>query len=513
VATWIEQGSRGLAHAVMGDFPTFADALFEVVDNPLDYRRGRHLEIDITIQKDHDFIAVEDRGGEGMDDDGVADWLKWGTGHPHVDSDIGQYHKGGKAACGYLADSIVILTRRAGTKEVWRFEDLHWKSRTEWAIYPDPEPYSGPIPEHLAKLPIEQGFTRLELSGLEDRRYNVEKLRWLIGNTYRRLINDRHLTIRLNTKVVEAQKLPMSSAFAPRSDEVRLASGRKVRVWVGRLERDALKDGVNRVQGGVRLLYQGRLIAEGEYFGNNLGGQGQLASLIGEADLNHVPPLSNKTGFKQSTPEWEEVDAALHDWLAPIITEFRRAAEAQPVTREERKRAAQVQRQLTEAFRQLRTEPGSGPDRSEDESAQGGRRPPRRKRDHAAGPLLGGTNRSPTPKTEAPADAVGVLERLARRLKRGNEAPPIELTDLDPSVRSEALRRGDTVVKVLINRLFPVYAELRGHEAYLAETALIELLKPTVDERIPVGEFINDLNRALDAWWKVSQDAAHDEAA
>lgn len=335
----------------------------------------------------------------------------------------------------------------------------------------------------------------------------------MIGNTYRRLIEDRHLTIRLNGKVVEAQKLPMSSAFAQRSADVRLASGRKVRVWVGRLERDALKDGVNRVQGGVRLLYQGRLIAEGEYFGNNLGGQGQLASLIGEADLNHVPPLSNKTGFKRSTPEWEEVDSALHDWLAPIITEFRRAAESQPITREERKKVAQLQRHLTEAFRHLRTEPGSGPDRSDVDGDQGGRRPPRPKRHRAIGRHLSGTHRPPTPRTEPPVDAVGVLERLARRLKRGNEAPPIELADLDPSVRSESLRNADTVVKVRINRQFPVYAELRGHEAYLAETALMELLKPGADERVPVGEFINDLNRALDAWWTVSQDTADAQAA
>lgn len=49
VAAWKEEGSRGLAHVAMEDFPTVADAIFEIADNPLDYRRGRPLVIEITI--------------------------------------------------------------------------------------------------------------------------------------------------------------------------------------------------------------------------------------------------------------------------------------------------------------------------------------------------------------------------------------------------------------------------------------------------------------------------------
>ena len=59
MAVWIEEGSRGLAHVAMDDFPTVADALFEIADNPLDYRRGRHLNIDISIDKEHGLIGVQ----------------------------------------------------------------------------------------------------------------------------------------------------------------------------------------------------------------------------------------------------------------------------------------------------------------------------------------------------------------------------------------------------------------------------------------------------------------------
>jgi len=45
------------------------------------------------------------------------------------------------------------------------------------------------------------------------------------------------------------------------------------------------------------------------------------------------------------------------------------------------------------------------------------------------------------------------------------------------------VRTGDTIVKVLINRAYPLYGELKGHEAHLAETALIELLRSAATRR------------------------------
>lgn len=507
MAVWIEEGSRGLAHVAMDDFPTFADALFEIADNPLDYRHGRRLDIDISIARDRDLIVVEDIGGEGMDADGVANWLKWGTGHPHERTDIGQYHKGGKAACGYLADSVTILTRRAGHGEVWRFEDRHWQSRSEWKVFGEPAPYEGPIPAHLAALPVEVGFTRLELSDLKDRRYNLEKLRWMLGNTYRRLISQGQVRFRLDGQPVEALALPESSAFERREADIPLPSGRRVHAWVARLDRDEVKG--PRIQGGLRLLYQGRLISEGEYFEHNLGGQGQLASLIGEVDLNHAAPLSNKTGFKKSTPEWAEIETELNKWLAPIIIEFRRAADAQPISREERKRVNEVRREITEALKRMRADQGT--DRDDGAStadARGRRRPTRSMIPVRMKEPLGGHHQPPAVRTDAPEDPVGVLERLARKLRKGDEAPPIELDDLDPSVRSEAVRSGDTIVKVLINRAYPLYAELKGHEAYLAETALMELLMPAATEKTLVAEYVEQVNQCLAAWWQVSQEAA-----
>jgi hypothetical protein len=503
VTTWRETSSRKMAHVLMNDFPTAADAFFEIIDNPLDYRHGREIEIDVQANKDADSVSVEDRGGEGMDAEGIADWLQWGSGHPHSGDDIGRYHKGGKAACGYLADSVRIVTRRSGQSDVWMFQDLRWKTREDWADFGVPEPYTKDLPDHLTALPAGLGFTRIELSNLvTDHRWNLDRLRWRIGNTYRALISKGGLTIRLNGVVIPPLDLPLSSAFKERHIDVTLPSKHRVRGWVGRLDRDATRPGQNRIPGGIRCLYQNRLITEGEYFGHHAEGKGLLASLIGEIELNFVAPLSNKTDFQRGTAIWEEVERAMYDWLAPIIAEFRRAAESQPVTLEERKRVNAVRRQLEEALRAF-ADAYTG----EAEGATLGRRPPTPRTSAVERPTIDGESprSTPQPRTPAPEGAVGTLRRLRGRIGPKGEVPPIVLKDLDPGVRSEADEADGRVIKVVINRAYPMYRDLKEQEAYIAETALLELLQPRSGEVLPIKQFLYQVNDCLGYWYKTSR--------
>lgn len=499
---WKETSSRKLAQVAMNDFPTAADAFFEIIDNPLDYRHGRHIDIDVEASKEIDRVVVEDRGGDGMDDAGIADWLQWGTGHPHLATDIGRFHKGGKAACGYLADSIRITVRRSGRDEVWMFFDEHWRTREDWADFGTPEPHRERLPRHLADLPPGTGFTRIELSNLDtDHRYNLDRLKWVIGNTYRRLIEEGAATIRLNGTEIEPLALPLSSAFPRRKVHVTLPSGKKVHGWVGRLDRDATKPGPNRIPGGLRCLYQGRLIIDGQFFGHHAEGKGLLASLIGEIDLDFVPPLSNKTDFQRGSAAWEEVEAAMHDELAPIITEFRRAAEAQPVTFEEKKRVAAVRRSLEEAIRQFVT---TGEARM-DSAFERGRRPPMPGvQREPTETVVGEPRAAPQPRTPAPPEAVGTLRRLRNKVGQTGEVPPLVLLDLDPSVRSEADEENGVVTKIVINRRYPMYQDLDGNEAYIAETALLELLRPRGGELLPVDQFLGQVNDCLGFWYRTA---------
>jgi hypothetical protein len=383
------------------------------------------------------------------------------------------------------------------------FQDLRWKTREDWADFGVPEPYTGELPGHLAALPAGVGFTRIELSNLvTDHRWNLDRLRWRIGNTYSALISKGGLIIRLNGAEIQPVDLPLSSAFKQRHIDVTLPSKHRVRGWVGRLDRDATRPGQNRIPGGIRCLYQNRLIAEGEYFGHHAEGKGLLASLIGEIELNFVEPLSNKTDFQRGTAIWEEVERAMYDWLAPIIAEFRRAAEAQPVTLEERKRVNTVREQLQEALRAFADASEGGTDGS-----TRGRRSPTPTLSAVDKPSAEGdaSRATPQPRTPAPDGAVGTLKRLRGRIGPKGEVPPIVLKDLDPGVRSDVDEVDGRITRVVINRTFPMYRDLKEQEAYIAETALLELLQPRGGEVLPIHQFLYQVNDCLGYWYRTSR--------
>lgn len=505
---WLEKGSRALAQVVMNDFPTAADAFFELIDNPIDYRRGRQVTIDVWINKDNDSIVLQDLGGAGMDAEGIADWLQWGSGHPHSKSDIGQYHKGGKAACGYLADSLRIWARKGGQTDMWQLEDLDWKARDDWRDFGAPEPFKRSMPIWFSEIPNGAGFTRIELFNLvKDRRYDLGRLRWKIGSTYRRLIQQGAISVRINGEAVEPLALPLSSSFKEREIDIELKSSQRLRGWVGRLDRDSTKGSALRIPGGIRCLYQNRLVLEGQYFGHLAEGKGLLASLIGEIELNHLKPLSNKTDFQRDTAAWNEVEKAMYEWLQPVVAEFRRAAEAQPISREEKKRANTVRRQLQVVLAVI-AKAGAGPEDSQNGAAPGGRKPPTPR--VVPAPLVPATPRiiSPAqPRTEPPVDAVGVLKRLRRRLGSGREMPPIELVFTDPAVRSSSDKTDDgNITRININKGYCLYGALEGSEAYLAETALIEFLQPDRNDVMQVSEFTAEVNRCVDLWFTVAKE-------
>ena len=160
--------------ATASNYRSVSEALMELVDNPFDYRYGRHLNVDIQIDRTRDFVRVSDWGGEGMDDAALRDWIQWGEGHDHTTQDIGQYHVGGKSAAIYLAESLEVICRKAGTDEIWRFHDPHWGSRTT-PLTTEVQLISE-LPRSLSRLPtpMGQGFVHITLRQLTPHRYEVE---------------------------------------------------------------------------------------------------------------------------------------------------------------------------------------------------------------------------------------------------------------------------------------------------------------------------------------------------
>ena len=232
---WTEEISRGLAHSAMDGFPTFADAAAELIDNPIDFRYGRRLAIRVTVDKPKEIMVFEDFGGEGMDAEGIADWLKWGTGRAHKKGDISLYRQGGKAACGYLADSLMLYAKRAGSEDIWKLEDSDWRARAEAMDWGKPNPVSDNrgLPASVANCPKEQGIVRIELRRLRPNYMNIEQLKWRLSSTYRKLIESGDVTIRVNDDAVRPLELPLSPAFSKREINLKTVSGHRIRGWRG----------------------------------------------------------------------------------------------------------------------------------------------------------------------------------------------------------------------------------------------------------------------------------------
>jgi hypothetical protein len=517
VVVWTEEISRGLAHSAMDAFPTFADAAAEIIDNPIDFRYGRKLSISVVVDKARDLMVFEDYGGEGMDAEGIADWLKWGTGRARRKGDISLYRQGGKAACGYLADSLVLYAKRAGSEEIWKLEDADWRGRTDARDWGEPRPVRdvSRLPATLRRCPKDEGIVRIELRRLRPNYVNLEALKWRLSSTYRWLILSGDVTISINGEKIPPLELPLSTAFPKRQIDLRTASGGRIRGWVGRLDRDALviPKGKFHVRAGLRCYYSRRLVTDGEAFGHNLEGKGLLASLIGEVELNSVKPIPNKTDFQRSSPEWAEGEKALFDFLAPIVAQLRQAGEKKPISREERKRLTKVCDEVGEALRRLRADvvaSGMGDGQlGKDGTEQsvvgpGGRRRARKGAAPSRPPAPGTGSRGPVRKrTSPPDDAVGRLLRQLSKVAGGSTKPPAVLDTLDSSVRSQ-WRRENGSAKIVVNVKYPLYEEFGGSEPYLAETLVMQLAQPVQEGEVKtLDDYLAEVNNMLRAWAEV----------
>jgi len=525
--TWKEEFSRDIARVLMEQYSSVADALFELIDNPIDFRRrGRLLEVTVEIDKEKDSIVVEDHGGGGMDANGIAQWLRWGDRSIRQvrSTDIGRWRVGGKAAAGYLADRIEMYAKAAGRTEVWFFRDEDWATRSSAADWgePAPLPRDVPLPRSLSHRPREDGYVRIELSGLRSRVYNIEDLRWHLSNTYRVLLERGDITISVNGDGIEPLRLPRSSAFEDETIDVRTPAGRRIRGWVGRLNRDAVvgPSARRRIEGGIRCLYQGRLIGRPYYFGHAGDAKGSLASLVGEVELGFVQPNIMKTDFDRSTEEWSDVEGSLHAFLAPIVREFREAAEKTVIPREQKKALNNVCDELAEVFRDFQEKrswsespanaamaekgehsiappvPGYG-GRTPKHIQHGGQtrervdnRPPRNVEPHL------------TPLSN-PEEATGRMIRLISKVSGGGMKPPAILDAFDPSQRSGWRTEGGES-KIVVNTAFPLYDAFAGSPPYLAETLIMKLAEGAEGEtRANLGDYVAEVNAVTAAWARV----------
>ena len=494
--------------ALSNNYPNMTDALMEIIDNPFDYRKGRPLNIHVSVDKKPNstgHISVLDYGGEGMDMGALHDWIQWGTGHEHRSTDIGQYHVGSKLAAVYLAESLEIVCRKADSSKVYWFVDRKWGSRTTAFVGNVEElrpAEAARKDDRIGGLPAGCGFTLVRLSCIKNHRYEKNLLLQRLANTYRDLIATGKCTITLDGEVVHPLVIPESSTHADRAIDIpksKIVPGCFVtgRIWVMDRERIPSVRGVS-IKAGIRTLFNGRLIAEGEQFGHNLAGKGSLQRLVGEIHVIGLRPTADKSKWITSDPNWETLTTFMHDRMQPLVAYLNQVSEAKPISRDQRKRTESVRRNLAEAFKRLERDAEAPPESLSESVGSAGRKHPERKQvktpseeEHPK------RERKIRHRTPAPDNAVGNLLR-----KIGGNIPKIEYEELGHVERSLWGEPGKVLV---INKDYPLYDALS--DQYLVETICLHLLKDNESLRnAPVGYTLEQLDQVLWAWRGVTEE-------
>ena len=502
---WREEVSRGTALALMSNFTSVADALQELVDNAIDFRWGQDLSVVIEHSKTRDQAVVESSGGRGMGAADIQEWLNWGAGATHAETDIGRYHQGGKAACGFLASQIRLYAKRRDEEDVWLLSDRDWGTRSEPMTFGEPRPLpASDYPITMTQLPMGRGHVRIELSHLsKSRRWNLEDLRHSLGSTYKTLLEQGQLSITVNGDEVAPLELPLSTAVDVTHLDVKLRSGRGASGWAGRLMRPRM---TRSVRSGLRLLFNGRLIKDGEWFGYNWEGKGALNSLIGELHMSGFEPVLNKTDFRdRGDNAWHVLSAEVVKQLGPLIAELRRAGEESRVTKRERESVREVAEELQRMLGSIREAP---PPEGGSSGAEEGKRPGPSGRE---GPHPADNGRHPNPtghtresgqaRTQPPASPVGSLDRLLNQLVGGDRLLQLRVKSWDSSERASWQQEGKSWV-LAINKNFPLYQLLSGSKPYLAETALMELCA-SAGQGTDLRGYVDQVNFLLGRWARV----------
>ncbi len=472
-----ESIGRSALLAAASNYQSVAEALMELIDNPFDKRRGRHLAISIWIEKKNDRITITDSGGEGMNEKGLQEWIRWGEGEQHAIGDIGQYHVGGKLAAVYLADALEIICRKSGESKIWRFFDPRWGSRTEVL---DTSQLTEVRQRDLLwrdSVPSRDiGFTEITLTKLKPNRYDVGILRERLSDTYRSLIENNECTIRVDGKTIITRRIPWSSTITvieiPKAD---VCQGVKISGRIGAIDRDQIPDGRGiRIPAGIRTEFNGRKISDGEEFGHKLSGKGNLQRVYGEIEIRGraLKPNQLKNGWPRDGEAWTALEAYIHECMQPIVSHLNKLSDTRPASREERKRASNARRRVQTALKRLeRLRNLSGRDLLGEHTASRGRKspssreelPPKSEPTNTRGPT-----KNPTP---PPDDPVG---RLVRRVGGMPDVIYDQLGKQTP--RTQSREQENRVHAIVINTDYPLYASLGESEDYVFESLIAHIV-------------------------------------
>ncbi len=299
---------------------TVAEAIVELVANSIDARiPGGALRIDVQVSPD-EIRVVDD--ASGMKEEILAEAVRLGVKMDAVtgrtDERKGMFGLGMKTACASLGRYWAITTRPMGAKsELFvEFDLAKWREQTgsrnpSWkaTIEERESDRSGPLVER-------NHGTAVIVRNLRDRSPMPGAVLKALGAAYK-----PHLE---QGDVIAVNGDP---AMPPAYD---LLDGSKVTIDE--------PCGKHRISGWVGL---DKRTHNDDFFGLNLYRKKQLlvawdkswfavhlmtSRIVGEVNLDFVPPNFHKKGFETQSPEWKLASATMREILRPVVQASRTAS-------------------------------------------------------------------------------------------------------------------------------------------------------------------------------------------
>lgn len=473
-----ERISTRAIEALMSNYRDGQQAFLELIDNAVDNRmKGEPLLVRIRATRDE--LSVFNKGGAGLDFDGLENFFVWGYSEKTIGK-IGFYGVGGKSAMGFLGRGMEVTCSPKESDMEYKVSDPSWETRAEneWKQLPAEE----------KKAVSQEGYFRAKVTNLKET-VNPKALMTKLGDIYAPLLRSKEVTILVNNKEVEPLVINYVEGdpnLKPQYATVQTKFGDTFEMKIG-----VLKEG-ERVKPGLRCYYRGRLIEDEHFFGHpSPGTMPQASRLIGEVHLDSVPVTANKASFIHSSPQWQHAQKRLHEILAPWYAKLAklRMENLSPVEGFEKELANKAKRILEHVFattgivtKAMLPGESSGRHPPQEQEPRG---KPKKRRPH--GPPTGRT--APT------------LEAGEEEIKRWGAMFKWEVVSMgNTDRRSEIVEEnGRNILK--INADFPLYqAEKKAGETalelYMAETGILQIAEIVVREQ-PLNEYVTLANKLL----------------
>lgn len=284
-----------------------AEAVAELVDNAIDARVGKSVEVEVNYSAKEGWIEISDNG-VGMSRTDLSAALVLGLSEKQ-NGEIGRFGLGLKTACTSLGSRFRITATTADSKVDWiaDYDEEEFLRSGKWML-----------PIKRQKSQRTRGTQILVQSSRIYPTLNQSLLRNL-GSTFRHFIDDGLLSLSLNGDPINAVHQEIDPTSVLPLDGV--VEGVRVRGWVGLLVTSS-----QRGWYGFSLVRNRRVIRRHEKLG--FRGHPSTARVAGELHLDGLPVNNLKTDFIRETETWHALERWVSEQIEPVLAVSRALAHA-----------------------------------------------------------------------------------------------------------------------------------------------------------------------------------------